>query len=62
MCQELGLTVRQERKYLSLRDQLSWVILGKGSDKYLEFLEHWADVLNAYVKDKKASKFRFHPG
>ena len=28
ICQELGLTMRQERKYLSLRDRLSWVILG----------------------------------
>ena len=28
---------------------LSLVILEEGSDKYLEFLEHWAEVLDACV-------------
>lgn len=50
------------KKYLSLRDRLSWVILGEGSDKYLEFLERWADVLDVFVKTMSGQKVRLHLG
>lgn len=43
-----------------LKGWLSWVVLKWGFDKYFEFLEHWAEVLEACVKTISGQKVRFH--